>query len=106
MRRISLAIVIGVALLLATLPLWYRGPAGAMELRGVLKDVGSRTITVATESGDVAIELRGEYSGLKWHEVIGILRAYLGEEVLVRAEYRGRSLVALSLEFPRRGVKF
>ena len=108
MKRIPLALVIVLALLVATIPIWYSPPGGdTLILKGVLKDVGTRTIVVTTESGEIVLELRGEYSGgLKWHQVIEELRAHIGEEIRVKAEYRGRSLVAIALEIPKRGVKF
>ncbi|MEM3481366.1 MAG: hypothetical protein QXP84_05135 [Candidatus Korarchaeum sp.] len=109
MRKVTLTLIMVLALLIATLPLWYSPPSAGRGLRisGKLKDVGGRTIVIAAESGDVAVELRGEYAGgLKWHQVIDKLRAYLGEEIRVEAEYRGNSLVALAIELPSKGVKF
>lgn len=106
--KLILTALIIAALFLAAIPLWYRPEgSGALRIEGKLKDVGSRTIVVSTESGDVVVELRGEYSGgLKWHQVLEKLRAHVGEEIVVEAEWRGPSLVALTLELPGRGVKF
>lgn len=108
MKRAALILIIILALLVATLPLWYSSPGGkVVRISGKLRDVGGRTIVVATDSGDVVVELRGDYAGgLKWHQVLDKLRACLGEEIRVEAEYRGNSLVAIALELPSRGIKF
>lgn len=109
MRKAALILIVTLALLVATLLLWYSSPGrgGVVKIHGKLRDVGSRTIVVATDSGDLVVELRGNYAGgLKWHQVLDELRAHVGEEIRVEAEYRGNSLVAIALELPSSGVKF
>lgn len=106
--KLALSLVIIIALLVASIPFWFRPEGkGALRIVGKLKDVGSRTIVVSGESEEIVIELRGEYSGgLKWYKVLEKLRAYLNEDIVVEAEWRGPSLVALTIELPKRGVKF
>ncbi|MCS7103906.1 MAG: hypothetical protein NZ992_08535, partial [Candidatus Korarchaeum sp.] len=64
MKKAALILITLSALLVATLPFWYSPPSSrTLKISGRLKDIGSRTIVVTTDPGDIVVELRGEYAG-------------------------------------------
>ncbi len=115
------ALVVIVAIAIATFPFWYPLVTGVesklfheedeveFTITGVLKEVGDYYVVISTNQGDYQVYLRGWYGDhdVKWYEVLDDLRRFIGYQVIVEVSDEGEGyLVAKQVEVPQAGVKY